>query len=325
MTASPIPLIALVLAVLYARGLLYRRRLVWGNVTSVRMWLFAAGIAALLVVTLPPLAGLGARLFSVHQLQHVVLRMVAPLLIAMAHPAPVLVAGLPRRIRRDMLRPLQAWLHRLSVRYTVWRAPSVLLFFIATIVIAQLPAVHNAAIMWPLLRIVLHLALLGGGFALFSFLLDPRDMREGVIATAQGARIYFLFAIVLSNILIGALTALKSVVIYTAYDLHGRAALMVPLDDETVGGFVLWVPSSILCILVIILVFMGWNRAEERLYARRHDWSASNSAALMFPETAQELRMKVADPNRKMGLTLGLGTLFIFLLVMSTMFFVHGL
>ncbi|MEQ8730384.1 hypothetical protein [Roseitalea porphyridii] len=44
----------------------------------------------------------------------------------------------------------------------------------------------------------------------------------------------------------------------------------------------------------------------------------SNSAALEFPETAEELRLKVAEPNRDMGRTLAIGALVMFFIVMTT-------
>jgi len=44
----------------------------------------------------------------------------------------------------------------------------------------------------------------------------------------------------------------------------------------------------------------------------------SNSAALEFPETAEELRLKVAKPNRDMGRTLAIGALVMFFIVMTT-------
>ena len=44
----------------------------------------------------------------------------------------------------------------------------------------------------------------------------------------------------------------------------------------------------------------------------------SNSAALEFPETAGELRLKVAGPNRRLAGALATTSLTIFLVVMAT-------
>ena len=45
----------------------------------------------------------------------------------------------------------------------------------------------------------------------------------------------------------------------------------------------------------------------------------SNVAALEFPETAAELRLKVEKPNRDMGRTLALGAFAMFSIVMITL------
>ena len=54
-----------------------------------------------------------------------------------------------------------------------------------------------------------------------------------------------------------------------------------------------------------------WNSRYELV-------RGSNSAALEFPETAEELRLKVAKPNRDMGRTLAIGALVMFFIVMTT-------
>ena len=72
-------------------------------------------------------------------------------------------------------------------------------------------------------------------------------------------------------------------------------------------------------IVAIVLVFNGWNRAEERRWNARHTlMRQSNSAALEFPETAQELRLKVTRPNRDLGRTLAVAALSMFAVVMVT-------
>lgn len=78
-------------------------------------------------------------------------------------------------------------------------------------------------------------------------------------------------------------------------------------------------------ILAIILLLNDWHRAEERRWATRFAHQHSNSAALEFPETAAELRLKVADPNRQMARSLGLGAFAMFCLVTVTVISVLSL
>jgi putative membrane protein len=73
-------------------------------------------------------------------------------------------------------------------------------------------------------------------------------------------------------------------------------------------------------IAAIILVLNGWNAAEVRRWNTRYElMRGSNVAALEFPETAAELRLKVEKPNRDMGRTLALGAFAMFSIVMITL------
>ncbi|SFU15812.1 hypothetical protein [Sedimentitalea nanhaiensis] len=91
------------------------------------------------------------------------------------------------------------------------------------------------------------------------------------------------------------------------------------LADETIGGYTIWVPSSMVLIVAIILVLNGWNAAEVRRWNTQYELRrGSNAAALEFPETAEELRLKVEKPNRDMGRTLALGVLAMFSTIMIT-------
>ncbi|HEU02968.1 MAG TPA: cytochrome c oxidase assembly protein, partial [Aurantimonas coralicida] len=84
------------------------------------------------------------------------------------------------------------------------------------------------------------------------------------------------------------------------------------------SGYTIWVPSSMVIVAAIMLVFNGWNAAEVRRWNDRHNWTGSNAAMLEFPETAYELRLKVADPNCRMGWTLALISAAMFATVMIT-------
>ncbi len=150
-------------------------------------------------------------------------------------------------------------------------------------------------------------------FWFFTLLLDPRDPPEGM---RRGARLLCGIVVIVSNILLGSLMTLKEVVVYGATD---PGAGFTPLTDETIRGYTIWVPTSMIMIVAIVLVVNGWNRAEERRWNARHTlMQQSNSAALEFPETAQELRLKVTRPNRDLGRTLAVAALSMFVVVMAT-------
>ena len=103
---------------------------------------------------------------------------------------------------------------------------------------------------------------------------------------------------------------------------------MDPLADETIGGLVIWIPGSMMCVIAILAVIHRWDKREHRGYEHRlairgATWSPSNSRALEWPETAEELRLKVATPNRVAGLALGATSVSIFVIVIAVAVWIH--
>jgi putative membrane protein len=293
---------------LYLRGLA-RPRLVGSPLSELRHAGVIAALALWLVTSNGPLAVAAHRLFALHQAEHLGLRLLAPLLFALANPWPALIAGLPRRARRAA-----RWLGRkLDL---LRRLPVALALLIAWFYLWQVPGAHNAALASPALTLLAHLGMAVTGVNFFACVLDRRDSPK---AHLQAPRVLAVTVVILSNILLGSLTTLKETVIYSGYDLAGRLWDFAPLADETVGGYTIWVPSSMVMIVAILFIITGWNAAEVRRWENRHAlMRQSNSAALEFPETAQELRLKVADPNRRVAGALAATSLSIFLVVMAT-------
>ena len=304
------PLILLLLACLgglYARGLLRPRRLrphsaPWQDA------LFVVGLLAIAAANSAPLAPRGAEMFSVHQLSHLLTRVLGPLLIAAAQPWGILSAAMPRLWRRRLRHGANARIAR-----GLWHPAAATALFIATLYLWQVPTLYALARDIPALGLAAHVTMTMAGLWFFAMILDPRDPPEGA---RRGARLLCGVVVIVSNILLGSLTTLKEVVLYGPPGTRGNLSAMA---DETIGGYTIWVPSSMAMIAAIILVLNGWNRAEERRWNARHaQLRQSNSAALEFPETAEELRLKVAKSNRDIGRTLAFAVVAMFATVMIT-------
>lgn len=278
--------------------------------TAVQVGLFIAGLGSIAVASNAPLAPLGHSLFSAHQIEHFLLRLLGPLLVALAHPWHLIHLALPRQWRRQVRLCGRSRLIR-RLAHPILAAA----MLIAVIFFWQIPIVYGLAQRVPAAETLAHSVMLATGLWYFATLLDPRDPPEG---HARAARLMSGFIVIVSNILLGSLTTLKETVVYAEYHTLAWEGSLSALADETIGGYTIWVPSSMIMILVIILVLNDWHRAEERRWATRFAHQQSNSAALEFPETAAELRLKVADPNRQMARSLALGALAMFCLVTVT-------
>tara|TARA_R100001369_G_scaffold28990_1_gene52075 strand:+ start:69 stop:1061 length:993 start_codon:yes stop_codon:yes gene_type:complete len=308
---SPVFLVSVSLAAwVYMRGLVRSAR-IRGTVSMWRQALFFAGLTCILAATNAPLASLGHSLFSVHQVEHLLLRLAGPLLIAVSQPWRLLQAGLNRRWRRY----LGALGKSITLRFLAHPITATAAL-ITSLFIWQIPVLYGLAQRIAAIEVFAHFAMVLAGIWYFGMLFDPRDPPEGA---RRGARLISGFAVIVSNIFLGSLTTLKEVSLYASYQTAGTG-LLDPLSDETMGGYTIWVPSSMLMIAAIILVMNGWNAAEVRRWNSRYELMRGlNAAALEFPETAEELRLKVAKPNREMGRTLALGAFAMFSVVMITL------
>lgn len=267
----------LVAATLYLRGIKALRDKSQ-SAQRWRHWAFFGGLGAIFLALVTPLDVIAEHLFAVHQIQHLLLRGVAPMLLMGAVPAGALIAGMPAIVRRRFLAPLMA---SPAVRGTfrVLSQPVVCtVLYVATLCVWQVPAVHDAALLDEVWHYVMHITMLASGLLFFWRVFDPRPAPWG---TPFHQRLVMLGAAIFANIPLGAITTLKSTVVYTAYDQLGRWWGIDALKDELLGGLVLWMPASMMGLLAVLWLVTLWGKAEARQDTRRrqgfhppHDASA---------------------------------------------------
>jgi putative membrane protein len=319
-TFTPEMLILTALSIwIYTRGI-YQRRLVKNPQPWWRHLLFFAGLAALFLALLSPIDAYAERAFTVHQIQHFLLRMVGPMLIALSRPEGTLVAGLPRAWRKTLLAPLGRSAFMQALGRAFQRPWVVFVIFVGSMYFWQIPPVHNLALLNAPLHYLMHVTMLLAGMIFFWKVFERRHPPKGY---GYAGRQFMLIGGIVSNILLGSITTLKDVVIYDAYDIQGRLFTLTALADEQTGGYIIWVPSSMMLLVSILITLWGWNAYEEARLRRRDMGGLSNSEALEFPQTASELWIKVSARNRSVRHVLALVPLSIFAITMSTMITIY--
>ncbi len=279
-----------------------------------RQLAFPAGLLLVVAALQSPLDAMADHAFWAHQIQHMLLRVSGPLLMLAAAPQGVIVAGMPRPLRKWLIAPIvRSGPLRTFGRWISAPIPATLIF-IASLYVWEIPALHDAALLNDALHYVMHVTMLLAGILFFWVIFDRRDPPA---AAAHGARMLMLAAAGLTQIAIGALTTLKQAIYYPAYDVVGRLWDIAPLVDETTGGFLMWAPTCMMYLLAVFVVVYRWNGAEERAWRREGMRRRSNSMALLSPETAEELWLAVAVQNRRIGLSLGAIPVLLFVLVFA--------
>ena len=297
------------LVVLTKRGYHIYSRLVRPKL-HVRLALFLAGLGITAGAFFGPLPDLGHQYFFVHQTEHLVARLLGPMIIALSQPGGWLAAGLSKRWRSEISRALRSPVIRAV------RNPCLATFLlIASLYFWQIPATYSYAQAFETLEFAAHFGMAVTGISYFSAVFGPGGVVGG---WPYGARLMTVFVVIVSNILLGALITLKEVSLYSDAPMAFSDGQRFGLSDETTGGYIIWVPSSMVMIVAIMLIMNGWNRFEEVRWQGRNDRRGSNSAALEFPETAYELKLKTDGPNQRMGRTLAIGSLSMFAIVLTT-------
>jgi putative membrane protein len=279
-------------AAVYLSGL-FRRRAAGATLAWWRPLLFFSGMAAVFLALQSPLDALADRLFSVHQVQHLFLRMLGPMLIALSWPEGVLTAGLPAPVRRMALAPVVTnGLVRGIFGFLARPTPATLMF-IAALYVWQIPRYHDIALLNESVHYAMHLTMLFAGLVFWQRIFDRRAPPHGL---GYGTRMMMLWIVILSNIVLGAYTALKGTVLYEAYDVAGRLYGVSAIADERLGGIIIWIPSSMMCLLAAIVVVHLWGLQETRIEDRR---TASSPAR---PTTGAALVARARPGNRAIAL-----------------------
>jgi putative membrane protein len=225
----------------YAIGVsrLWRQAGVKRGITTGQVAAFAAGWLALVAALASPLDALGSRLFSAHMLQHEVLMIVAAPLLVLGRPfaawtwALPLSArmSLPGAVRRRWLatswaaltHPLSAWsLHAIAL--WAWHVPAL---FEAALRHEGLHILQHASFF--VTALLFWWSALGG---------DPRSRR-------RGAAMAYLFTTMMHTAALGALLTLAPTAWYPDYVASSVSLGVDPVEDQQLGGLVMWVPGGL--------------------------------------------------------------------------------
>jgi putative membrane protein len=230
------------LAALYVRlgGLAAPRR---------RVVSYAASLLALFFSLNGPLHDLSdGYLFSAHMVQHLILTLLFP---------PLFLYGLPAHVVRPFLRP--AWVRALGGWMV--RPLAAAAIFTVPIVLAHIPVFYEAAMRHHPLHIVQHLVFLGTSVVMWWPVLSP--VPELPRASYPGQLLYlFLLGIPMS--IVGALITLADAPLYPFYVAAPRVWGLSPLDDQQIGGLIMWVPGGLVFWIAMTVVWFRWSVREER-------------------------------------------------------------
>lgn len=250
---------ALVLAI-YCHGLM-RRRATAVPVSAARHVAYFAGVLSMWLALQSPIEVLSEHFFFAHQIEHLLLRMLAPFLLCLAAPLPSLLRGLPGTVRHWLLRPIvrnrpMQWLYALLIQPVV-----ATLVFVGLLFLWEWPALHDAALASQPLHDFMHFSMLLSGLFFWWLVLDPRPKFARL---SFGWKLLLLWAATVPNSVLGAVITFHHRVLYTPYDQwHGWWGLTA-LTDQQYGGLILWLPGDMMMVLAFFIIFGRWLKQAEQ-------------------------------------------------------------
>jgi cytochrome c oxidase assembly factor CtaG len=254
-------------AVIYARGwrilrLRGSRRLA----TRWRLVAFLVGLVTVFLSLLSAIDSFSADLFLMHMIQHLLLIMVAAPLIMISNPFPFILWGLPRG--RDVGVALFAPGAQFARLLGQTTGPGIVwLLFVACLWGWHDPGAYDAALKSDLIHDIEHLTFYVTALLFWWHVIQSGPRVHGSLS--HGARIAYTLAIVPANMVAGVAISFANEPLYEHYLTVPRLWGLTALEDQQLGGTIMWIPGSMMYLLAAIVLIAVWMRDQEEQTARK--------------------------------------------------------
>lgn len=210
---------------------------------------FYAAIVTALVALATPLDSIGdTYLFTAHMIQHLLLTLGV---------APLLLMGTPAWLFREVLRvtrltPFVRWAHH----------PLPAFFgFNLVFALAHVPVFYELTLANEPLHAAEHVVFVATAILMWMPVLSSvPDISPTYPPLGQVA---YLFLQTVPASLLGALLAATSTAFYATYVVAPRITSLSPLEDQQLGGLIMWVGGGLYFLIATGVVFFAWASREE--------------------------------------------------------------
>ncbi|ADJ63808.1 cytochrome c oxidase assembly protein [Herbaspirillum seropedicae] len=225
--------------------------------SSAQLACFGSGWLCLAAALLSPIDTAGAASFAAHMVQHELLMIAAaPLLIA-GRPVKAWLWALPAGWRKPVgrwfgRRAWLSWIRQLSRPLPAW------LIHFAAVWGWHVPACFEAALRHEALHMTQHLSFFVSALLFWwSVLASWRRTQPD-----HGALLY-LFSTMMHTSALGALLALSSRLWYPAYGELPWSYGISPLEDQQLGGLIMWIPGALSYVIVALVLCARWLKGGD--------------------------------------------------------------
>ncbi len=263
-SADPIPWLAAGVA---AGAYLMAVRRINGRAPRVPIatWRVAAwmlGVATVLLALTSSIDLYAESFLTVHMVQHLLLAMVAPPLLALGAPVTLLLRVASPNLRRTVILPT---LHSRLVRvvaspFVAWP------LFATSMFVTHFSPLYDAALADPVVHDAEHLVFLVTGILFWWPVVaaDPIPQRLG-----YGGRFAYVVLQMPFNAAVGLIIYFAPSVLYEHYATVTRTWGPTAFTDQQIGGLVMWGAGDVLLLAAVPLIVAAWMREDVRRSARQ--------------------------------------------------------
>jgi cytochrome c oxidase assembly factor CtaG len=285
---EPEVLIPIGLAVfLYVRGLTR-----WQERSREHPWwktaCYLAGIALVLIALQTPLDSLSLHHFAFHMVQHELIMMVAVPLILLGAPTTPTLLGLPPWMRRGFVRPV-ARNRGARVLYRFVTSPVIGILGLTLVLWAWhlMPGWYDSVFDNEFRHDLMHLSMSGAAVLFWWNVIDPKPLRSRI---PHLARIIYLVAGTIPKMFLSAILVFAADPLYAHYIGTRKFISLTVIEDQQLGGLIMWVPSTMMMLVAAGIVFAVWARRDTAEQERREAEADAAAAAAAQPDAARSSR-----------------------------------
>ncbi len=230
-----------------------------------------SGLVAIGVALTSPIEAYEGSLFSVHMVQHLLLMLVAPPLLLGGGPITLTLRVSTPTIRRRLLWVLHSPVVKaISFPVVTW------VLFAAVNWGWHFSTLYDEALENQLLHYFQHATFLAAALLFWWPVVgvDPSPWRM-----PYPVRLFYLFLALPQNSFLGVSLLSAGTVLYPHYVTNLRTWGPKPLEDQQLGGVLMWVAGDIAFLVAMAIVIVAWMRHEERRTARLDERLAAERAA----------------------------------------------
>jgi putative membrane protein len=246
---------------------------------SIRPWAvisFIAGWLSLLIALDSPIHEIGEQLFWVHMTQHEIMMVVSAPLLVLGKPLVTFLWSFPRSWRESwgafikwkpassawkiFTAPLVAWmLHALAL--WGWHAP----------------VLFDATLRSDLVHALQHISFLGTALIFWWALI------HGHRGLGYGGALLYVFTTAVHTSILGAWMTFSSRIWYLPYAVTAPAWHLTALEDQQLGGLVMWIPAGTLLVALSLVLLVKWMAESDQR------WQHTRAATIVNASSRKRL------------------------------------